>query len=131
MPDKTVTVNVDCSTTPPTFTFSGDVAPGDSEIVDIDGDSIETVTWNLTASNNNGAVAFAQDDPIVFAGGQEDSWANDGEAPPLTRVSDTEVTMTDNNSAQHNGVLVHYYKINIVYNGVGYTKDPEVDEMTP
>ena len=130
MPDKTVTVNVDFSSpTNPVFSFSGDVDPGDAEIVDVDGHSDEIVTWTLTATNNpDGAVTFTESDPIVFAGGTEDEWA-DGTAPTVTRVSDTQVTITDDNEAVHNGVLVHYYQINVVYNGVTYTKDPEVEEQ--
>jgi len=129
MPNKTVTVNVDFSIEPPVWTFSGDVDSSNSSIIDIDPTSDETITWNLTTSNLTGStLMFATDSPIDFSGGTENQWAS-GTAPTITRVSDTQLQTTDNNLATHNGVLVHYYKINADLNGVILTKDPEVDEI--
>jgi hypothetical protein len=132
MPNKTVTVNVDFSQSPPIWTFSGDVDPNNSQIVDIDSQSAETVTWNLTTSNLSGSTlkfTVSNPAPIVFAGGTENQWAS-GTQPTITRVSDTELQMTDVNTAAHGSVLVHYYQINTDLNGTIISKDPEVDEYS-
>jgi hypothetical protein len=129
MPDKTIGVNVDFSVEPPIWTFSGDVDPSNSQVVDVDPASDETITWNLTTSNLTGStLKFAADSPIDFSGGTENQWAS-GAAPTVTRVSDTQLQTTDNNLATHNGVLVHYYRINADLNGTIITKDPEIDEQ--
>jgi hypothetical protein len=128
MPHKHVNITVDCSSLPPIFTFSGNVDSGNSEIVDADGGKKDKIIWKVEGRNNPlGRVTFAATNPIVFAGGTEDPWAA-GSQPTLTSKSDTKIEMLDDNTALHPTVLHHYYQINVVYNGITYNKDPEVDE---
>jgi hypothetical protein len=130
MPHKHVTITVDCANLPPTFTFSGNVDSGNSEIVDVDGGKNDKVIWKVDGKNNPlGAVTFAPTNPIVFTGGTEDPWAA-GSQPTLTPKGNTKIEMQDNNTAMHPNVLHHYYQINVVYNGVTYNTDPEVDEFS-
>jgi hypothetical protein len=129
MANKNVTITVDCTNLPPAFGFTGDVDPTHDNAVEIDSHSVESVTWHLKATNNPlGAVTFAQTNPLVFTGGTEEGWAS-GTQPTVDRKSDTKVKIHDHNEAIHPTVLHHYYQINVVYNGVTYTSDPEVDEM--
>jgi hypothetical protein len=129
MPHKHVNITVDFSNLPPIFTFSGNVDAGNSEIVDVDPGKKDKIIWKVEGRNNPlGRVTFPATNAIVFAGGSEDPWAA-GSQPQLTVVSDTKIEMVDNNTAIHPDVLHHYYQVNVVYNGVTYQKDPEVDEF--
>ena len=129
MPHKHVNITVDFSTLPPIFTFSGNVDAGNTEIVDADSGKKDKIIWKVAGKNNPlGPVTFATTNPIVFAGGTEDQWAA-GSQPTITAHGHTKIEMLDDNTAVHPTVLHHYYQINVVYNGVTYSKDPEVEEM--
>ena len=134
MPEKTVTVTMNCADSPPTFQLGGDIDPT-TQAVEIPPNSSVKVKWTLSAINNPvNAPVFAQPAAngcpgIEFVGGVEDPWAA-GKPPHLHYKDDgTEVKMTDDNRNDHDTTDHHYYRINVVWNGQTYQKDPEVDEI--
>lgn len=138
MGDKNVKVKLDFSTSPPTWKFSGDLDPTNPQVVQVPAKSTTKVKWKLEWENlpsGSSTPRFAKPDTdhcdaIEFVGTPEDPWAS-GSAPPLNHDSDTKVNMEDNNTAEHPGDdLMHYYRVNVVWNGTILQKDPEVEEMS-
>ncbi|MHB8998867.1 MAG: hypothetical protein ACYC7A_04660 [Thermoanaerobaculia bacterium] len=73
----------------------------------------QIVTWNL-----QGAGATFAENGIYFKGSSPGT---------LTRVSDTQYSLADDNTNTSGQEVVYTYGINILYNGQPYNIDPEVD----
>lgn len=130
MADKWINVNVNFATLPPTYTLSGAVDPNNTQCVDIDPSSDEVVHWLIVASNETAPVYFATPSAngkpaIEFAPGAP--WAA-GQEPAIVYDYANSVHLDDDN-LPHTGTYSHYYTINLVYNGVVYPLDPEVEEQ--
>jgi hypothetical protein len=112
----------------PAFVLGGDVN-GNGAVVVGRGDTA-TINWSLNGSGPNGTVTFASI-PIEWMescnGKTSNPWPSG--PPAVTRTSSTTAQTTDVNSANHAATLEHLYKINVVYGGVPYSYDPEVDEQ--
>jgi hypothetical protein len=109
------------------------LAPPDK--VTVNHGDIDTIQWNLSNGNlppGATSLKFADMSPIQFVpnkpGKAGDTWTG----PSPQRVSDTQVTVNDDNTTQ-NGTKHYYYSINVStydINGIllqTYTKDPEVE----
>jgi hypothetical protein len=73
----------------------------------------QIVTWNLTGQSG---AAFAANGISFYS------------SPPgtLSRVSDTQFQLSDDNTNQSGAEVDYPYGINITYNGQPYSLDPEV-----
>lgn len=130
MPNPTLPVNISVNFQPTTPQWT--VAP--DQLIVAHG-QVDTIQWNLTCQNvPSGAAkaAFALSNAIQFVPGKPgltgDTWG--GGVP--TRASDTQVTVSDDNTAA--GTTKHYYySITVAtFDANGnqiqtYTKDPEVE----
>jgi hypothetical protein len=100
---------------------------------------VDTIEWNLT----NGAlppgaasVKFAQNNPIQFVTSKNGVTGDNWTGPLPTRVSDSQVTVVDDNTTQ-TGTKHYYYSVNVAtYDSNGgllnsYAKDPEVESEGP
>lgn len=94
----------------------------------------DTIQWNLTSGNlppGAASVKFASTNPIQFVTVKNNQTGSTWAGPTPTRVSDTQVTVDDDNTTQ-TGTQTYYYSINVsTYDANGvllntYTKDPEV-----
>ena len=96
---------------------------------------IDTIQWNLTCQGLPAGTAgrFAMSQPINFVvrKGNNVGAAWTGQGP--SRVSDTQVTVDDDNRGPSNGTTDYYYSVNLetVTNGVvvPWTYDPEVENV--
>ena len=73
----------------------------------------QSVTWNL-----EGEGATFADNGIYFKSGSPGT---------LTRVSDTQYSLADDNTNTSGQDVDYSYGINVSYNGTTYNVDPEVD----
>jgi hypothetical protein len=137
MAHKHIKVNIDFSQTPPVWTFTGDVDPGNCQVVTVPANTKINIKWTLKAKPGAGnTCVFSQVDAtgngvpgIEFIGGAEDPWAS-GTAPTLVyEDGDTSARIKDDNETQHNDLLHHYYRVNVMWNGTLISQDPEVDEQ--
>lgn len=97
--------------------------------------AFDTIEWNLTCTNLPSGVTgrFAQTNPVQFvtrkAGTNGATWTG----PGPQRVSDTQVTVDDDNRGPSNGTQDYFYSVNVetVSNGVvtTWTDDPEVENV--
>jgi hypothetical protein len=107
--------------------------------VTVDHGDVDTIQWNLTNGalpSGAASLKFAQSNAIQFVtsknGVTGDAWTG----PSPSRVSDTQVTVVDDNTTQ-TGTKHYYYSVNVATydsNGVllnTYTKDPEVESEGP
>lgn len=100
----------------------------------VDHGTIETIQWNLTCLNlpANTTGRFAMSNPIDFVtrkGGQNgDTWTG----PGPTRVSDTQVTVSDDNRGPSPTTKSYFYSINVQTvdangNVSDWSDDPKVE----
>lgn len=75
---------------------------------------LQTVTWNLSGP---AGATFAATDGIYF---------KDQSPGTLTRVSNSQYQLSDNNTNQSGSTIDYPYGINVSYNNQTYNFDPEV-----
>lgn len=97
---------------------------------------VDTIQWNLTCINLPAGVTgrFALNNAIQFvtrkAGTNGDTWTG----PGPQRVSDTQVTVDDDNRGPSTGTKDYFYSVNVeTVTGNGYVTnwvdDPEVENV--
>lgn len=96
----------------------------------------DTIYWNLNPGNlppGAASAKFAQTNPIQFVTVKGNNTGSAWPESAPTRVSDVQVSVDDNNTANQTGKRTYYYSINVsTYDANGgllntYTKDPEIE----
>lgn len=96
----------------------------------------DTIQWNLNSGSlppGAASAKFAQTNPIQFVTVKNNQTGSTWTGPAPVRVSDTQVTVDDDNNTAPAITKTYYYSINVsTYDANGvllntYTMDPEVE----